>query len=67
MRQQPPGRAQHANDDTSVSAPGLQKARFLRNWCFLGPNQGRSAEPDSHPSPLLPSAPLPAKQRASLH
>lgn len=63
-RQQPPATAQHASDYTSVCVPGLQKAGFLCNWCFLGPNQGCSAEPDSHPSPLLPSAPLPAKQRA---
>lgn len=60
-RQQPPGRVQRVSYYTSASAPGLQKAGSLSNWCFLGPNQGCSAKPDSRSSPLLPSAPLPAK------
>lgn len=56
MRQS--GRAQSSSDCTSVT---------LHNCCFLDPKQGCSAEPDSHPSCSLPSAPLLAKQRVSLH
>lgn len=45
-RRPPPGRAQSTSDYISVTS---------HNFCFLDPKQGCSAEPGSHPSPLLPS------------